>query len=110
MTDAVFHENLRKLAGPEVEWWMKYVGRIAEFVGEVYPAGVVGTERIRLSSEISAGGRLELRIQFLDKDLATSIYAKTIKKIEKVGKKKNWIGGREGWGLQVDVTVTGTVS
>ena len=26
-----------------------------------------------------------------------------LKKIQKVGKRKNWIGGRDGWGMKVDV-------
>jgi hypothetical protein len=26
--------------------------------------------------------------------------------IEKVGKRKNWIGGKEGWGMTVRVVVT----
>lgn len=30
------------------------------------------------------------------------------KKIEKVGKKKNWIGGRTGWGMKVKVVIVGT--
>lgn len=26
-----------------------------------------------------------------------------LKKIRKVGKRKNWVGGRDGWGMKVEV-------
>ena len=103
-TDEGFLGRLRELAGLETEWWTRYLGRVAALIGEVYPAGAVKEERLKLDAKWE-GDLLVVDLAFgkgSDKDAL----GKAVKGIDKVGKKKNWIGGKEGWGIKIDVKVS----
>jgi len=102
--DEGFFGRLRALAEPETEWWTRYLGRIAALVGEVYPAGIVREERLKLVAKWE-GELLVVEVVF-GKGVDREAFDKVVKGIEKVGKKKNWVGGKEGWGIKIDLRVS----
>lgn len=116
--DEGFRERLAMLLRPEEVWWCAYAGRVAALVGNIYPAGVVRAEEgrriIGVQAEledgmgkrgIETGVKLTLRVR--EKDAVTGDEALTgsIEDIQKLGKKKNWIGGKAGWGLRVSINI-----
>ncbi|KIW92769.1 uncharacterized protein Z519_06618 [Cladophialophora bantiana CBS 173.52] len=113
-----YKESLRHLLTPEQVWWARYIGRVAMVVARVYPAGIIDetNPRVKMSARWAAGlGKngnkdgVELCLSvakipgdpFLLKDTMQS----ALRVIEKVGKRKHWIGGKEGWGIKVKVIV-----
>jgi retrograde regulation protein 2 len=75
-------------------------------IGAVYPSGR-GEEVMALSAIWSVSKKGEKSIVLKTEDLQgrslRSIVDEEIEKVEKVGKKKNWIGGKEGFGFKVEV-------
>lgn len=108
-TDADFLARLRRLVGPALDWWARYLGAVARLVGDVYPAGVVdeAASRLRLAARVGKGVVLEVAFLGDGAAAAAGDCDKALRAVEKVGKKKNWVGGREGWGLKVEVDVVG---
>ena len=111
--DAAFKRSLEKLVtSPLFLWCIRYLGAIAALIAAVYPAGVdenMIEQRARLTfawlKEAGKGGsQIQLRVG-LAKDLDRETFAKEIRNIEKIGKKNNWIGGKEGVGFKLDVVV-----
>ncbi|KAL8699193.1 MAG: hypothetical protein Q9201_006142 [Fulgogasparrea decipioides] len=108
--DEHFLSKMQVLAGPRVSWWAKYIGRSAGGIGETYPAGVVKAEEEGLvvvearhktekkKEKLSEVVHIRFETRSRDVDIAVRAWQK---EVEKVGKKKNWIGGREGWGMKV---------
>jgi len=122
--DEQFYRRLISLVGPEVTWWCSYFGRVGSLLGEIYPAGIVSQSKVTINSlwveehsDGKKGKRLkikqmttsnshsahrtafEVQIDF-GKDEAAMIQSigvkKSIKQIEKIGKKKNWPEGQSG--------------
>ncbi|KAL8943435.1 MAG: hypothetical protein Q9216_001073 [Gyalolechia sp. 2 TL-2023] len=115
-TDEGFLSQLQKLAGPRASWWAKYIGRSAGGIGDMFPAGVVGDgEEDLVRVEVTWGveekkGVVEETVDVLVSTAIDGIEAAAlewVEGIEKVGKKKNFIGGREGWGVSVRSTLEG---
>ena len=117
-TDAGFFETLQELVGPKASWWSKYVGRAAQGIGEIFPAGLVreederGTLNIDLKSSFSTQEKtrgdeiIQVMIEVLREGISGPVG--TMKNgLEKIGKRKNWVGGKEGYGSRVEVYVTG---
>ncbi|CAG9936399.1 unnamed protein product [Clonostachys rosea f. rosea IK726] len=113
-----FMHALRRLITPEEVWWTAYLGRIGYLLTRLYPAGKIDETkpRVVLSSEWASdlgrkkdkdGVRLVVSVQKMKNDPAKLKKAlqDNVKIVEKVGKKKNWIGGRDGWGMKVQVHV-----
>ena len=117
--DAVFKSRLCDLLTPEEVWWCNYLGIVAWLTGEVYPAGTVGP-RPRLGFSARWAGSLgkkgkkegvELTVSTPGKGTREDADSMTerkmlegyAKEVAKVGKRKNWIGGRDGWGMAVRV-------
>lgn len=113
-----FKFNLQDLLTPEEVWWTRYVGKIGHLVSSLYPSGTVDEykPRVILSSEWvnnlgkrqnKKGLQLTCSIQKMKNDPAKlkETLEHNVGTIRKVGKKKNWIGGEEGWGMAVDVKV-----
>ncbi|KAL8721723.1 MAG: hypothetical protein Q9225_001673 [Loekoesia sp. 1 TL-2023] len=108
--DAEFLSKMQELAGPKASWWAKYIGRAAGGIGDMFPAGVIrageenlvrvnvswGTEEKKGKAEKTVDLVISTGIKGLEVAAADWCHA-----MEKVGKKKNWIGGREGWGVKV---------
>lgn len=101
-TDQEFLERVQTLVGRELSWWCRYAGRIGGLVGAVYPAGKVPTERLEVAAEATAKG-VGLTLHWTE---GKGEFEKEVRVVEKVGKKKHWIGGREGWGLKVEIIET----
>lgn len=121
-SDTEFHAKLQDLAGPEASWWAKYVGRVARGIGDIFPAGLVReaekdtTVRLavkwKLSTAVpknkkpkSSSGTdmvVTLKIVQLRTDIA-GVLSEWRDSLEKVGKKKHWVGGDQGFGCRVEV-------
>lgn len=113
-----FKSSLRQLLTPEEVWWMRYLGKVALLISRLYPAGTVDERKPRVilsakwannlgKKKNKRGLELTCSIQKVENDPAKlkealEDHAGTI---TKVGKRKNWIGGKEGWGMAVDVKV-----
>ncbi|KAL8707522.1 MAG: hypothetical protein Q9220_007464 [cf. Caloplaca sp. 1 TL-2023] len=112
--DEPFLAQMQQLAGSDASWWAKYIGRAASGIGEVFPAGVVRDKEEDLI-KVSAKWDLESNKGKKGDVISVSISTGTkgvesavdewIHGLEKVGKKKHWIGGREGWGMKVKASV-----
>ncbi|KAF7561389.1 hypothetical protein G7046_g2768 [Stylonectria norvegica] len=113
-----FRESLRELITPEEVWWATYLGRIGYLITRLYPSGKIDEmkPRVLFSSEWSwtlgknrnkQGIVLTMSIQKTRNDPAKLKHAleDNIDIIEKVGKRKNWIGDDEPWGMKVKVKV-----
>jgi retrograde regulation protein 2 len=143
--DARMKYHLTELVSAEESWWCRYIGTVAWFVCEVYPAGVVDevNPRIRLKAEWMENemARSEMVSRDRNKKIGEGegegdgdggnedddrvvhltitvpkahsghgltqreVLEANAKVVKKVGKEKNWIGGPEGWGLEVQVEV-----
>lgn len=123
----IFKSRLCDLLTPEEVWWCHYEGILAWLIGQVYPTGVVGPKlklwlSARFADNLGKNGQkegIELTISIprrRDGEFESSkenedplvgrhrIY-QYAKQVAKVGKKKNWIGGKDGWGMAVKVIV-----
>ncbi|KAL9127842.1 MAG: hypothetical protein Q9217_003361 [Psora testacea] len=114
-TDQQFFQNLQAIVGPRMSWWAKYVGRIAHGIAEFYPAGIVhqGEEAVKLSAALADDdleGKEKLgSLYVVIKDVSERTVAEAKRwatDVKKLGKEKNRIGGKNGWGLNVEVEVT----
>lgn len=109
-TDEVFKRGLEfTISSPWQLWWINYLGAVAALIGAVYPAGVSnegGRSRMTLNARWTTapehGTQLSLNVTLTD-DVELETFAKEVKNIEKVGKKKHWIGGKGGIGYRVEV-------
>ncbi|KAL8678476.1 MAG: hypothetical protein Q9186_005180 [Xanthomendoza sp. 1 TL-2023] len=119
-TDEQYLSKVQELAGPRASWWAKYIGRAASGIAEVFPAGVVREEQ-----EEGKKNRVEVTVQWTGMEKKAGKEGKEVidfkictglesveaaieawqHGMEKVGKKKNWVGGREGWGIKVMTTI-----
>lgn len=113
-----FKLSLDQLLTTEELWWTRYLGKIGFLVSSVYPAGFIDQDkpRMRLSALWAAdlgkegtkeGLKLKISIEKVKHDplkLKETLEG-GVGVIEKVGKKKNWIGGKNGWGMAVKVVV-----
>lgn len=115
-----FKESLHALLTSEEVWWTRYLGRVGHVIASIYPSGTVDNSRprIRVEAEWASGfgksGQKEgLRLKFVIKKTEENQDPLRLKelleslagKVKKVGKKKNWIGGPEGWGMSIDVII-----
>ncbi|KAI7364654.1 retrograde regulation protein 2 [Hortaea werneckii] len=110
-SDRPFKQSLEQLIDtPWTRWWINYVAAVAQLIASVFPAGIHQHNKDRMSlsakweSHKKQQSLLSLRI---DMDSATTAEAveKETNAIEKVGKKKRWIGGKDGVGHKVSVQV-----
>ena len=106
-----FKRDLERLVdSPWTIWWINYIGAVAQLIARVYPASVNERNKDRMfletrwSTDEKRRSCLSLQTNFA-KGMSTEAFGKEIKAIEKVGKKKNWIGGKEGTGHRVNVDV-----
>jgi retrograde regulation protein 2 len=113
-----FKARLSQLLTAEAVWWTRYLGKIGFLISSLYPAGLIDQKkpRIRLSAiwatdlgetETEAGLKLTISIEKVENDPTKLKEALEdgVGVIEKVGKRKNWIGGENGWGMVVKVVV-----
>ncbi len=116
--EVAFKFSLQDLLTAEEVWWTRYLGKIAHLISKLYPAGTVDERkpRVILSAEWAnhlgkkknkLGLVLTCSIQKVKNDPAKlkETLEDHVDAIRKVGKRKNWVGGEEGWGMAVDVKV-----
>ncbi|KAE8312239.1 Ppx/GppA phosphatase family-domain-containing protein [Aspergillus transmontanensis] len=111
-----FKKSLRSLLTPEEIWWTRYLGKLGLVISRVYPTGVIDPSRPRAlprarwandlgKKKNKQGIELKVLLQKVGFDptrLKQELEA-DLKKLRKVGKRKHWIGGRDGWGMKVKV-------
>lgn len=113
-----FKFRLSELLTAEVVWWTRYIGKIGILISSLYPAGFIDQNkpRVRLSAMWATdlgkegtkdGLKLALSIERVKDDpmKLKETLEDGVGVIEKVGKRKNWIGGKDGWGMAVKVVV-----
>ncbi|KJK64538.1 D-galactonate transporter [Aspergillus parasiticus SU-1] len=114
-TDEVFHRQLSRCVSKQEAWWCQYLGRVATLIGDVHPSGRVSDMhwRIRLETEWESIAKkkdecdmLHLKVK-CNNDVAVAAFSldslqERAEKVEKVGKKKNWI---KDYGVRVGVTI-----
>ncbi|KAL1311024.1 hypothetical protein AAFC00_001242 [Neodothiora populina] len=103
--DLPFFRSMQALAGAWSAWWARYLGRVAALVGEVYPSGR-GREVLALSARWGATGKgnNQIVLQARTKDgRVRELFGDELAQIGKAGKKKHWIGGKDGCGHRVEV-------
>lgn len=104
-SDLPFYRSFQALVGPWLSWWAYYLGRVGALVGEVYPSGR-GREFLTLRTAWDETGKgnelLVLQARTVD-GRVHELFADELEQIQKAGKKKNWIGGKDGHGHRVDV-------
>lgn len=108
-SDVDFSARLQEIVGAEQSWWAKYVGSLAAVIGEIYPAGIIreGEKRVdfrcRWGSSNKGKGLLQVDVGLKEGAEIAGVRPAWADKLEKVGKKKNWVGGREGWKVDVQI-------
>lgn len=115
-TDIDFMAKMQEFVGLEATWWAKYAGRIAQGIGEIFPAGLIRKEEENTTIEIIAtrqvvekGKRygdevLQVRIRMLRDGIEEAVREMGVG-LEKLGKKKHRGAGKEGWGMRVEVII-----
>ncbi|KAL2870975.1 MFS general substrate transporter [Aspergillus lucknowensis] len=111
-----YQNQLQRCVSAEEAWWCQYLGRIANLIGEVYPAGRVSKThwRIQLRTEwdqiVKKKERRDLlRLKVQSNNVVAASGATRdwlrdrVEKIEKAGKKKNWI---RAYGVRVEVVLS----
>ena len=104
--DIPLYDSLQILTG-HLTWWTKYIGRVAEGLANLFPAGVVRDDEPNISVESGVSSIEDiqhcwLKITVLRQDLAGAVKV-WAEELRKLGKKKHW--GKQGSGMQVDVEV-----
>jgi retrograde regulation protein 2 len=109
--DEKFKLSLERLVpSPWILWWVNYIGAVAALIGSVYPSGFVSQrhKRLALRSIWTADEKqrpvLTLQVT-LSADIDPALFDAEARDIEKVGKRKRWIGGRDGAGHRVAVEI-----
>lgn len=108
-TEQDFYRRMLQLLPDSTRWWCMYLGRVAAVLASIYPAGLIRKEKVKISvqwtitkkdnEKLCVDFRLEKEPDELDEGLNSAL-----KKVEKAGKKKHWVGGQ---GHKVLVTVNG---
>lgn len=111
-----FKKHLQNLLTPEEVWWTRYLGKLGLVLARLYPTGKIDPARPRVlptarwvndmgKRKNEEGIELKILVQKVayDPTRLKEELEPDLKKIQKIGKKKNWIGGRDGWGMKVDV-------
>ncbi|QQK48459.1 Ppx/GppA phosphatase [Penicillium digitatum] len=116
--DMDFKAHLQSILTPEEVWWTRYLGKLGFVLSQLYPTGSIDTSKPRIvpsaqwknglgKSGKKEGLDLTITIQQVayDPSHLKEELGNDVQKIQKVGKRKNWIGGRNGWGIKVRVSV-----
>jgi retrograde regulation protein 2 len=119
-SDAAFFAALVEIVGAEAGWWAKYVGRAAQGIGNIFPAGLVrhGEEdtTVKLSTSLGVSSHTKKRnSDGSERPIVVNIVelrpgisgpvSEWQDALERVGKKKSWVGKQEKFGIRVEVQV-----
>ncbi|KXT08728.1 hypothetical protein AC579_6202 [Pseudocercospora musae] len=109
-SDELFKGNVEQLVEcPWTLWWINYLGAVASLVAGIYPAGIVQEERLALIARWvrDDNGQIVLALNAsISKEVDEETVDLDAHAIERTGKRKRWIGGRDGIGHRVKVEVT----
>ncbi|EXJ91381.1 hypothetical protein A1O1_04493 [Capronia coronata CBS 617.96] len=111
--------RLQAILTQQEVFWAKYLGVLAGLVGAVYPAGRVDVARPRLQfaarwadglgkKGLNQGVVLQIncrRESHNDAMTAPAALNPLVHELEKVGKKKNRVGGEHGYGVPIQVEI-----
>ncbi|KAJ5642483.1 hypothetical protein N7490_006483 [Penicillium lividum] len=116
--DVELKSHLQGILTPEEVWWTRYLGKLGLVLNQLYPTGSIDSSKPRIvpsarwANGLGKKGKkhgLELKIAIQKVDYDPSHFKEElshdVQKIVKVGKRKHWIGGKDGWGLKVVVLV-----
>lgn len=116
--EILLKSSLAQLLTAEEVWWTRYIGKVAWLISRMYPTGSIDEKKPRVSlsakwatdlgkEDNKEGLKLVISIQKVKNDpmKLKEALEDSIRVIEKVGKRKNWIGGEKGWGMAVKVVV-----
>ena len=111
----MLRDRLRALLTRQEVFWCAYLGQVANLVGYVYPAGRIGAlERIRFKARWSTGlGKkgleqgvvLLIEVKQGDPMTSSEVLRPFLEDIEAVAKKETRVRGKEGWFVQIEVSV-----
>ncbi|CAK3909348.1 Ppx- -domain-containing [Lecanosticta acicola] len=110
-SDEPFKRHLEQLIErPWTLWWINYAGAVASLIASIYPAGVIpdGKQRLNLNAKWGIDEKQRSVLQLTAEiagDVDGEVLGMELREIEKVGKRKRWIGGRDGIGHRVNVEV-----
>lgn len=113
-----FKNSLMGILTDEEVWWTRYLGKVGLVVSTLYPAGVIDDFKPRVviaanwsdhlgSTKDKKGIELTFSVRKVENDpmKLKEALEDNLDVVEKVGKQKNWIGGRDGWGMKVKAKV-----
>ncbi|KAG9242494.1 transcription regulator [Calycina marina] len=111
-----FKLALQSTLSAEEVWWTRYLGAVGQLISKAYPAGMITAPRMNVAAEWATGFgkcgmkdglQLILSIREVKDDvlMLREALEEHSRDIKKVGKRKNWIGGREGWGMDVGIKI-----
>ena len=90
---------MQELVGAEASFWALYLGRVLHGLGDMFPAGVVreGILRVGSSWGVKEGGKNHgepiLQLELRCREERMRGVEEWARDVEKLGKKKNWVGG-----------------
>ncbi|KAF1937852.1 Rft-1-domain-containing protein [Clathrospora elynae] len=108
-TEQDFYRRMLQLVPEGLRWWCMYLGRVAAVLASVYPAGTIRESRVKVNVHWTTTKKeneklcIDFKFSKEPDELDEGLNA-ALRKVEKAGKKKNWIGGM---GYKVLVTVNG---
>lgn len=109
-TEQDFYKRMLQLVPEDTKWWCMFIGRVAAVLACVYPAGMIRESRVSINTEWSVTKKdndrlcIDFAFEKTPDELDEGLHA-ALNKVEKAGKKKNWVAGR---GYKVSLTVNGT--
>jgi retrograde regulation protein 2 len=116
--EARFKSRLRDILCAKEVWWTCYIGKVALILRRLYPSGFIDEDKPRVQLFAKWTASFEDTSSFRGLVLVFSVQRKLhdpmklketiqdhVGAISKVGKRKNWIGGENGWGLSIKVLV-----
>lgn len=113
-----FKKALQSLLSSEEIWWTRYIGKIGLLIASLYPAGEIDDFKPRVAMSANWSHHLGKRMD--KKGIELTVSVQKVKRdpmklkeaiedhknvIEKIGKRKNWVGGKDGWGMVVKTKV-----
>ena len=117
--------SLQSLLTPQEVFWATYLGAVAKFIADIYPAGIISSDPkkrriLNIDAEwksglgkkgLDEGVKLTVLLKRKDNEEAMTMtvgesFTEGVKRVEGVGKKKNRVGGKEGGGYGVPVKVS----
>ena len=104
--DIPLYDSLQILTG-RLAWWTKYVGRVAEGIANLFPAGMLRDDEQTLVVESGVSSIKNVQHCWLKLDVLRPEVGGSVREwaehLRKIGKKKHW--GKHGSGMKVDVEV-----